>query len=48
MLPVAHAHETHAHLRNSTLEIFPGSSHQPHHHSAQRFVRAVSDFIAAT
>jgi len=47
VLPVAHAHETHAHLRNSTLEIFPGSSHQPHHHSAQRFTQAVSDFITA-
>ncbi len=48
VVPVAHAHETHAHLRNSTLEIFPGSSHQPHHHSAQRFTQVVSDFIAAT
>ncbi|HEX8093942.1 alpha/beta fold hydrolase [Jatrophihabitans sp.] len=48
VVPVAHAHETHAHLRNSTLEIFPGSTHQPHHHSAQRFVEVLSDFIAAT
>jgi len=48
VVPVTHAYETHAHLRNSTLEIFPGSSHQPHHHSAQRFTQAVSDFIAAT
>lgn len=48
VVPVAHAHETHAHLRNSTLEVFPGASHQPHHHSAQRFTQAVSDFIAAT
>jgi pimeloyl-ACP methyl ester carboxylesterase len=48
VVPVAHAHETHAHLRNSTLEIFPGSTHQPHHHSAQRFVQVLSDFIAAT
>lgn len=48
VVPVAHAHETHAHLRNSTLEIFPGSSHQPHHHSAQRFTEVVSDFIATS
>jgi pimeloyl-ACP methyl ester carboxylesterase len=48
VLPVAHAYETHAHLRNSTLEIFPGASHQPHNHSAQRFVQVLSDFIAAT
>jgi pimeloyl-ACP methyl ester carboxylesterase len=48
VVPVAHAHETHAHLLNSTLEIFPGSTHQPHHHSAQRFVQVLSDFIAAT
>ncbi len=48
VLPVEHAYETHAHLRNSTLEVFPGASHQPHHHSAERFVRVLSDFIAAT
>jgi pimeloyl-ACP methyl ester carboxylesterase len=48
VVPVTHAHETHAHLRNSTLEIFPGSTHQPHHHSAHRFVQALSDFIAAS
>jgi pimeloyl-ACP methyl ester carboxylesterase len=48
VVPVTHAYETHAHLRNSKLEIFPGSTHQPHHHSAARFVQAVSDFIDAT
>jgi pimeloyl-ACP methyl ester carboxylesterase len=48
VVPVTHAHETHAHLRNSQLEIFPGSTHQPHHHSAQRFVQALSDFLDAT
>jgi pimeloyl-ACP methyl ester carboxylesterase len=48
VVPVAHAHETHAHLLNSRLEIFPGSTHQPHHHSAQRFVAVVEDFIATT
>jgi pimeloyl-ACP methyl ester carboxylesterase len=48
VVPVAHARETHAHLSNSRLEIFPGSTHQPHHHSARRFVQAVSDFIDAS
>ncbi len=48
VVPVVHAHQTHAHLLNSRLEIFPGSSHQPHHHSAERFVEALCDFIATT
>ncbi|MBV9823127.1 MAG: alpha/beta fold hydrolase [Actinobacteria bacterium] len=48
VLPVTHAHETHAHLRNSRLEIFPGASHRPHHHSAHRFAEVLSDFIRAT
>ena len=48
VVPVAHAYETHAHLSNSTLEVFPGSTHQPHHHSAERFVQVLSDFVAAT
>jgi pimeloyl-ACP methyl ester carboxylesterase len=46
VVPVAHAHATHAHLSNSRLEIFPGSTHQPHHHSADRFVAVVADFLA--
>jgi len=48
VLPVTHAHETHAHLSNSRLEIFPGASHRPHHHCAHRFVHVLSDFITAT
>jgi pimeloyl-ACP methyl ester carboxylesterase len=48
VLPVTHAHETHAHLHNSRLEIFPGASHRPHHHCAHRFTQVLSDFIAAT
>ncbi|HST47168.1 alpha/beta fold hydrolase [Jatrophihabitans sp.] len=48
VLPVAHAYETHAHLRNSSLEVFPGASHQPHHHLARRFVQVLSNFIATT
>jgi pimeloyl-ACP methyl ester carboxylesterase len=45
VLPVAHAHQTHAYLPNSKLVVFPGSSHQPHHQSAERFVRTVAEFI---
>lgn len=45
VLPVAHAHQTHAHLPNSRLEIFAGSTHQPHHHSAERFVEVVTAFV---
>lgn len=48
VVPVAHAHQTHAYLPNSRLEIFEGSTHQPHHHSAQRFVEAVTSFIHST
>ena len=48
VLPVAHAHATHAHLPNSRLEIFPGTTHQPHHHSATRFADAVEDLIRTT
>jgi len=45
ILPVAHAHQTHAYLSNSQLAVFPGSSHQPHHQSAERLVRTVAEFI---
>ncbi|MEO7288907.1 MAG: alpha/beta hydrolase [Jatrophihabitantaceae bacterium] len=48
VLPVAHAHQTHTHLPNSQLAIFAGSTHQPHHHSAEQFVQAVTDFISTT
>jgi pimeloyl-ACP methyl ester carboxylesterase len=46
VVPVAHAHDTHAHLSRSTLRIFPGSTHQPHHHSARRFVDALTSFVS--
>jgi pimeloyl-ACP methyl ester carboxylesterase len=45
VLPVEHAHQTHAYLPYSQLAIFPGSTHQPHHHSAERFVQTVDAFI---
>lgn len=48
VVPVAHAYDTHAHLSNSRLEIFPGSTHQPHHQSHTRFVEALTDFVSTT
>ena len=45
IVPVAHARAAHAHLPNSQLAIFPGSTHQPHHHSHLRFAALVADFI---
>jgi pimeloyl-ACP methyl ester carboxylesterase len=47
IVPVAHARAAHAHLSNSQLAIFPGSTHQPHHHSHLRFAELVVDFIRA-
>lgn len=48
IVPVEHAHQVHAHLPASRLELFPGSTHQPHHLHADRFVAAVADFIRTT
>jgi pimeloyl-ACP methyl ester carboxylesterase len=48
VVPVAHAHRTYAHLPNSQLVIFPGSTHQPHHHSAERFADVLAEFVTAT
>ena len=48
VLPVAHARATHAALPNSRLEIFPGTTHQPHHQSADRFAAVVADFVSGT
>ena len=47
VLPVAHARATHSALPNSRLEIFPGTTHQPHHHCAARFAGVVADFLSA-
>lgn len=48
VIPVRHAHDTHAHLPGSRLELFPGASHEPHRRHAARFVDLVSDFVATT
>ena len=48
VIPVSHAYATHRRLPHSRLELFPGSSHQPHHKHADRFADAVADFVATT
>jgi pimeloyl-ACP methyl ester carboxylesterase len=48
IIPVSHAHATHAHLPNSQLALFEGTSHQPHHREPERFAQAVAAFIDET
>jgi pimeloyl-ACP methyl ester carboxylesterase len=45
IIPVAHAHDTHAHLPTSRLELFPGISHEPHRRHATRFADAVAAYF---
>ena len=47
-MPVKHAYSVHRHLPASRLELLPGTSHQPHHLHAERFVAAVADFVRTT
>jgi pimeloyl-ACP methyl ester carboxylesterase len=48
IVPVKHAYSVHRHLPASRLELLPGTSHQPHHLHAERFVAAVADFVRST
>jgi pimeloyl-ACP methyl ester carboxylesterase len=48
VIPVAHAHQTHAHLPTSRLVVFAGGGHEPHRRDAARFADEVTGFIAAT
>jgi pimeloyl-ACP methyl ester carboxylesterase len=48
VIPVGHAHRTHQALPNSRLELFPGSSHEPHRRYADRFAEAVAEFVQVT
>ncbi len=48
VIPVSHAYATHRRLPHSRLELFPGSTHQPHHKHAERFADVVADFVATT
>jgi len=48
LIPVAHAHETHARLQSSRLEIFAESGHFPQLDQPERFIQVLGDFIDAT
>jgi len=45
VIPVAHAHATHAYLPESRLVVFPGGGHEPHRRNALEFADAVSSFV---
>jgi pimeloyl-ACP methyl ester carboxylesterase len=48
VIPVTHARALHEHLPTSRLELFPGSSHQPHCRYPERFAATLADFLATT
>ena len=48
VIPVRHAHDLHAHLPGSRLEVLPGGGHEPHRRHADRFADVVADFVAST
>jgi len=48
IIPIEHAHQAHASMPGSRLEIFHGVGHFPHVEAPQRFVEVLSDFIAST
>jgi pimeloyl-ACP methyl ester carboxylesterase len=48
VIPVQHAHQVHAAMPGSRLEIFEQAGHFPHHRDPDRFVQVVMDFIDDT
>jgi pimeloyl-ACP methyl ester carboxylesterase len=48
IIPVDHAHEAHAAIPGSQLEIFEGVGHYPHCEAPERFVELLSEFIEST
>ena len=46
IIPVAHAHATHAHLPGSELVLFPGGGHEPHRRNAAEFAAVLASFIS--
>lgn len=48
VIPVGHARAAHQHLPDSRLVVFPGTSHEPHRGSAQRFADEVAGFVRTT
>lgn len=48
IIPVSHGHAAHRQLPHSRLETFPDAGHFPQLDEPQRFIEALSDFIAET
>lgn len=48
IIPVEHAHEAHAAIEGSRLEIFDGVGHYPHVEAPERFVTLLRKFIETT
>jgi pimeloyl-ACP methyl ester carboxylesterase len=48
LIPVAHAHETHAQLPASHLEVFGDSGHFPQLDEPERFIDVLGEFIGST
>ena len=48
IIPVAHAHATHAALPGSRLTVLPGAGHFPHRADPARFADELLDFLAGT
>jgi pimeloyl-ACP methyl ester carboxylesterase len=48
LIPVSHAHEAHARIGGSRLELLPGAGHFPHRDDPQRFAAALLDFLETT
>jgi pimeloyl-ACP methyl ester carboxylesterase len=48
VIPVAHAHDAHASLPRSRLELFDGVGHYPHCEDPEKFVRVLEAFVDAT
>jgi pimeloyl-ACP methyl ester carboxylesterase len=48
MIPVSHAHDAHAAMPGSRLEVFGDAGHFPFNEDPVRFARVLSDFVAET
>jgi pimeloyl-ACP methyl ester carboxylesterase len=48
IIPVEHAHEAHAAIPGSRLELFPGAGHYPHCEDPERFAEVLVDFVRST
>jgi pimeloyl-ACP methyl ester carboxylesterase len=48
LIPVRHAHEAHANIPGSRLEIFPGAGHFPYREDPRRFAALLLDFMQTT